>query len=585
MADFGGDREDSRQSAPLRRERAPTITIDTSAVSSAPDQSQPPIQVVPVPPEPSLGIFTDGAEATDRSMLLHNNGISATGQQSPGSIHSYASSEGRDHESRPTSPHNVSSPTNKVPETNSNFLSVPGARSRVNSLESEDTSQSSSTYGGETYVPSASQRSRSDISKGTVVNDEEALRPDPGREEDFEVEDNKFAFSPGQLNKLLNPKSLGAFHALGGLRGLEKGLRADVTSGLSVDETSLEGTVSFEEATSTASKAAPKSASPPNESPASSVVTKRPDDPFSDRKRIYGDNKLPEKKAKNILQLAWIAYNDKVLILLTVAAIVSLAVGIYQSVEPSSEARVEWVEGVAIIVAILVVVIVGAANDWQKERQFVKLNKKKDDRHVKVVRSGKTVEIPIVDILVGEVMHLEPGDLVPVDGIFISGHNVTCDESSATGESDLLRKNPANEVYRAIEQRENLSKQDPFIVSGAKVSEGVGTFLVTATGVHSMYGKTMMSLQDEGQTTPLQSKLNVLAEYIAKLGLGSGLLLFVVLFIKFLARLGQYDGADEKGRAFIELFIVAVTIVVVAVPEGLPLAVTLALAFATTRML
>jgi Ca2+-transporting ATPase len=94
-----------------------------------------------------------------------------------------------------------------------------------------------------------------------------------------------------------------------------------------------------------------------------------------------------------------------------------------------------------------------------------------------------------------------------------------------------------------------------------------------------------MSLQEEGQTTPLQSKLNVLAEYIAKLGLAAGLLLFVVLFIKFLTHVGRIEGSTKKGQAFLQIFIVAVTIIVVAVPEGLPLAVTLALAFATTRML
>lgn len=585
MADSGADRGDSKQSTPLRRERAPTITIDTSAVSGTPDQSQPPIQIVPAPQRPSLEISTDNADATDMSTLLHNHSSSAVESRSPSSLHSFALSDGRDRESRPTSAHNVLSPTAKVPESNSTYLAVPGTRSRGNSLESEDTSQSSSMYGGETYVPSPSQVSRSDGSKSTIVNDEDALKPDPGRESEFEVEDNKFAFSPGQLNKLLNPKSLGAFHALGGLRGLEKGLRTDASTGLSVDETSLEGTIDFEEATLSTSSEPPKAASPSPPGPPGHGPSKGANDPFSDRRRIYGNNKLPEKKAKSILELAWIAYNDKVLILLTIAAIVSLAVGIYQSLSPSTEAHVQWVEGVAIIVAILVVVVVGAANDWQKERQFVKLNKKKDDRYVKMLRSGKTVEISITDVLVGDVMHLEPGDLIPVDGIFISGHNVKCDESSATGESDLLRKSAASDVYKTIEQHGNLSKQDPFIVSGSKVSEGVGTFLVTATGVHSTYGKTMASLQDEGQTTPLQSKLNVLAEYIAKLGLGSGLLLFVVLFIKFLARLHDIPKADLKGQAFLQVFIVSVTIVVVAVPEGLPLAVTLALAFATTRML
>lgn len=114
----------------------------------------------------------------------------------------------------------------------------------------------------------------------------------------------------------------------------------------------------------------------------------------------------------------------------------------------------------------------------------------------------------------------------------------------------------------------------------------MGTFLVTSTGVNSSYGKIMMSLKDEGQTTPLQTKLNVLAEYIAKLGLAAGLLLFIVVFIKFLAKLGTIQGgAEAKGQRFLQIFIVAVTVIVVAVPEGLPLAVTLALAFATVRML
>ncbi|PKX94280.1 putative P-type calcium ATPase [Aspergillus novofumigatus IBT 16806] len=552
---------------PLRRERAPTITIDTSAVTSTPDPSQPTLQV-----------STEPVDASDTSALLHNGTPSPTDLRSSASIRSSASSEGRDHESRPTSPHNVSSPTSKLTESmsNSNFLSVPGTRSRGNSLESEDSSQTASTYGGETYVGPPSQGARPENgnkngNNDKILSDEEALKPDPGREAEFQVEDNRFAFSPGQLNKLLNPKSLGAFHALGGLQGLEKGLRTNLRSGLSVDETTLEGTVSFEEGPPARSNTAP---------------AKRQDDAFSDRKRVYSLNKLPEKKPKTILELAWIAYNDKVLILLTIAAVISLALGIYQSVTATDgEARVQWVEGVAIIVAIVIVVVVGAANDWQKERQFVKLNKKKEDRHVKVIRSGKTVEISVYDVLVGDVMHLEPGDLVPVDGVFITGHNVKCDESSATGESDVLRKTPGSDVYQAIERHENLKKLDPFIVSGAKVSEGVGTFLVTAVGVNSTYGKTLMSLQDEGQTTPLQSKLNVLAEYIAKLGLAAGLLLFVVLFIKFLAQLKDMHGADAKGQAFLQIFIVAVTIIVVAVPEGLPLAVTLALAFATTRML
>ncbi|CDM28491.1 hypothetical protein DTO013E5_1052 [Penicillium roqueforti] len=590
-------KDEPGQSSTLRRERAPTITIDTSAVNP-PDNEYTPLQIR----SGGSRMYTDNAHAPDTTALLSNgsrNGsASSTDMHSTASIRSNASSEARDRESRPTSPHNISSPKTKAAETHSNFLSVPGTRSRGNSLESEETNQTSSTYGGDTYVPSSSQESASDSPKSPATNgvhDEDPLSPDPGREDEFEVEDNKFAFSPGQLNKLLNPKSFGAFHALGGLRGLEKGLRTDIKSGLSVDETNLDGTVSFDEVVTPTTPASgtnmPKSASPTKPPPPTtegSVITQHNGENFVDRRRIYGDNRLPERKLKTIWELAWIAYNDKVLILLTIAAIVSLAVGIPQSLHPANpdEPGVEWVEGLAILVAIIIVVVVGAANDWQKEQQFAKLNKKKENRQVKVKRSGRTEEISVHDVLVGDVMFLEPGDMVPVDGILIDGYDLKCDESSATGESDVLRKTPGDEVYKTMEQNEDLKKMDPFIISGAKVSEGVGTFVVTATGTHATLGRTMMSLQEEGETTPLQTKLNKLAEYIAKLGLASGLLLFVVLFIKFLVRLKDIAGGpDAKGQAFLQIFIVAVTIVVVAVPEGLPLAVTLALAFATTRML
>ncbi|KAK0648555.1 hypothetical protein B0T16DRAFT_388755 [Cercophora newfieldiana] len=431
---------------------------------------------------------------------------------------------------------------------------------------------------------------------------EDAFTPDPGTEDMFVIPDNKFAFSPGQLSKLLNPKSLDAFYALGGLVGLEKGLKTNRDTGLSADETSIDGSVAFEEV---APKGTPKYGAngdtepvpkegnpaalpPPTEYPAGT--------PFGDRRHVFRENRLPEKKSKTLLELAWITYNDKVLILLTAAAIVSLALGIYQTVGVKHEdgtAKLEWVEGVAIIVAIVIVVVVGTLNDWQMERQFNKLNQKHNDRTVKVIRSGKSVEISVFDINVGDVMHLNTGDLVPVDGIFITGHAIKCDESSATGESDLLKKVPADEVFNTLQEianggkvSVNPEKLDPFIISGSKINEGTGTFLVTAVGVNSSYGRITMAMQTEQEDTPLQKKLNNLADWIAKLGGGAALLLFIVLLIKFCAGLpNNPDNPDQKGQTFLRLFITSVTVVVVAVPEGLPLAVTLALAFATTRMM
>lgn len=485
------------------------------------------------------------------------------------------------------------------------FLAVPGLRSRQNStgsMESEDDAHSKSNYSGETYANSSTDHkdriTRTATSNGDVMNDPEALTPDPGTEADFEVPGNAFAFSQGQLNKLINPKNLAAFYALGGLAGLEKGLRTNRRTGLSIDESDLDGTVSFGDATTAGKSASSPPATSDSKTPFARTDTKstlhsgRPPasgDAFFDRKRVFKDNRLPVKKGKSLLQIMWITYNDKVLILLSIAAAISLAVGLYQTFGTKHTAEnppIEWVEGVAIIVAIVVVVVVGSLNDYQKERQFVKLNKKKEDRNINVIRSGKVIELSVYDILVGDVVQLEPGDMIPVDGIFIEGHNVKCDESQTTGESDLMKKRPADEVFAAIENNEPLRKLDPFILSGAQVTEGVGSFLVTSTGVNSSYGKTLMSLREDPEVTPLQSKLNTLAEYIAKLGGAAGLLLFIVLFIEFLVRLPHnHSTPTEKGQQFLNIFIVTVTIIVVAVPEGLPLAVTLALAFATTRML
>jgi Ca2+-transporting ATPase len=153
-----------------------------------------------------------------------------------------------------------------------------------------------------------------EVTAQAILNDKEALAPDPGTEHLFEVENNKFAFSPGQLSKLLNPKSLSVFYALGGVVGLEKGLRSNVTSGLSSDEVSLDGTVSFEEATSVVSSTEKATAKGNGISRTSSDTKKaspsQSDGQFVDRKHVFADNRLPEKKSKSLLELAWITYND-----------------------------------------------------------------------------------------------------------------------------------------------------------------------------------------------------------------------------------------------------------------------------------
>lgn len=128
---------------------------------------------------------------------------------------------------------------------------------------------------------------------GSPVDAVEALRPDPGTEADFRVENNPFAFSPGQLGKMLNPKSLEAFRALGGLKGIARGIQADVTTGLHVDETTVPSCISFDQAVGDLQK---KSEMSPNHSTGAGA--------FADRSRVFGKNVLPSKAATPLYKVS-----------------------------------------------------------------------------------------------------------------------------------------------------------------------------------------------------------------------------------------------------------------------------------------
>ncbi|KAJ9096327.1 hypothetical protein QFC21_005147 [Naganishia friedmannii] len=399
-----------------------------------------------------------------------------------------------------------------------------------------------------------------------------------------------FLQKPSALAALVDPKSLATLEAMGGIDGVIHGLGTDAINGLSNLPIPAGAEVEAGGPRGQSGNAAEKR------------LGAQYNATLADRERVYGRNFVPPKKPKTLFQLMWAAMKDKVLIILGIAAVVSLALGIYQSVgvephrapgpgcppEGCAEPQVEWVEGVAILVAVTLVVMVGSVNDYQKELQFKKLNEKKDDRSCNVIRGGKKIVINTKDLVVGDICVLEPGEVVPVDGIFLRGHDVRCDESGATGESDLIRKFPYEDC---IAERDNLgpggkAKKDCFLLSGAKVTEGVGEYVVISVGTTSFNGRLMMSLRTEGEITPLQTKLNRLAELIATFGASAGGLLFFCLMIRFFVQLKSMPNrtADEKGQSFIQILIIAVTLVVVAVPEGLPLAVTLALAFATKRM-
>jgi P-type Ca2+ transporter type 2C len=288
------------------------------------------------------------------------------------------------------------------------------------------------------------------------------------------------------------------------------------------------------------------------------------------RRETYGRNILPEVQSKSLLRLMFEAWNDRTLIFLSIASLISLGVGIYEDVRDRS--KIKWIEGFAILAAVIIVVIVTALNDYQKERNFRKLNARKNDRTIKIVRNGEQGLISVFDVCVGDVIIMASGDILCADGILIEGRGLKCDESSMTGESESVKKAAGHDV---------------FLLSGTKVLEGQGRMLVVAVGPYSLHGKMMMSLRVPNQLTPLQKKLAHLAEKVAIFGLTVALLLLVILVIKYLVQSAIHGWASGANIVsdITHLFIEAITILVVAIPEGLPMAVTLALAYSSIQML
>ncbi|KAH0585532.1 hypothetical protein H2248_008764 [Termitomyces sp. 'cryptogamus'] len=313
---------------------------------------------------------------------------------------------------------------------------------------------------------------------------------------------------------------------------------------------------------------------------------------FDERRRVYGSNILPRMSSKSFVSMMWLALKDNALLLLFVVALVSLAVGLFQnfgSPRPDAQSSVDWTESVAIMAALTIIVVVSSLNHWREEGQFRQLHDKKEKRGVKVIRDGVRCVIDSKEVVVGDIALLEPGEVVPCDGVLLSGQLVRCNEPSTTGDSDAMRKLSYEECMQSIERDGHLpANTDCFIVSGSNVLDGVGRYVVIAVGTKSFRGRSVTALQRDPKTTPLQQKLDMLAELVAKFGLNAGLALFVALLIRLFVELAKNSPVRtgiEKGVTFINILIISITLVVVVVPKGLPLIAVLAVGFATKSMI
>ena len=269
-------------------------------------------------------------------------------------------------------------------------------------------------------------------------------------------------------------------------------------------------------------------------------------------------------------------FEDDMLKILCGAAVISLILGIL------TEGLAEgWMEGASILLAVVIIVTVTSGNNYLKEKQFQKLNAMATAKDVHVYRGGDLIKMSVYDLLVGDIVQISTGEIFSVDGILIEGSDIEVDESSLTGEPILIKKKVPSTYDEKI---------TPFLISSSKLMSGTGLMLVTAVGRNSYYGKLKLKIQADQDETPLQIKLTDLADKVGQVGMFSAAATFLAMFVhliydcfmegNFVESFVSMDTVNEV----IEYFIIAVSIVVVAVPEGLPLSVTIALAYSVGKM-
>eukprot|EP00668_Euglena_longa_P006784 GGOE01008108.1.p1 GENE.GGOE01008108.1~~GGOE01008108.1.p1 ORF type:complete len:1105 (-),score=368.79 GGOE01008108.1:645-3824(-) len=285
----------------------------------------------------------------------------------------------------------------------------------------------------------------------------------------------------------------------------------------------------------------------------------------------YGANELPQAESVTYLGLVKEALQDLMMRMLIVAAVVSIVFGMTLKDPHTDEVdrSTGWIEGTAILISVSLVVNVTAINDYKKAKKFEAMSAEQSKKDIEVMRNGEKMSIDLSELVVGDLMFVAAGQALPADAVLVKGQDLKVDESAVTGETDVMKKR---------------MDTDPFFISGTNILEGDGVVMVINVGVNSFAGKLAMSSRGAPSDTPLQVKLGWLAEMIGKLGLAAAVLTFTVLCIKEIVKICTGDHSFNIST-FLDFLMVSITLVVVAIPEGLPLAVTISLAYSMKEMM
>ena len=294
----------------------------------------------------------------------------------------------------------------------------------------------------------------------------------------------------------------------------------------------------------------------------------------------YGENVLtPPAKAPLWLQFLD-KFRDPLIIILLIAGALSILISCYEYFGLGDGPTV-FFEPVGIFVAIMLATGLSFYFEYQADKEFAILNKVNDDEPVEVIRDSNTTQIPRREVVVGDIVVINTGEEIPADGELIEATLLNVDESTLTGEPMCAKTTVASEFDSQATFPSN------HVMKGTKVMEGHGIMRVIAIGDHTEQGKVFEAVQiDNSVKTPLDEQLDGLGRLVAKLSycVGAGIIIGRILMYFLSPSYVQFEWLPFIAY-LLQTLMIAVTLVVVSVPEGLPMAVTLSLAYSMRRML
>ncbi|MEG1749848.1 MAG: calcium-translocating P-type ATPase, PMCA-type [Tannerellaceae bacterium] len=296
-------------------------------------------------------------------------------------------------------------------------------------------------------------------------------------------------------------------------------------------------------------------------------------------RRLHGENVLTPPKKRSLWSLFLEKFDDPIIRILLVAWFLSMIISGVHCWGPEAKGFTAFLEPIGIFFAILLASCVGFAFEVKANKAFDILNTVNDDTLVKVIRGGNISQVPKREVVVGDIVVLETGEEVPADGELQEAISLQINESTLTGEPIIGKTTHESEFDAEATYPSNV------VMRGTTVVDGHGVMRVDKVGDATGYGKVYEGSQIESDVeTPLQIQLKGLAGVISKAGYTIAGVTFVALLAKLLINSGDLPIMDLVGHV-LNIFMIAVTLIVVSVPEGLPMSVTLSLALSMNRML